>query len=191
MLVLQLVVPYTIMIITNKNQAVNLIIEQNCVAIFQGNSEWGMRALGNRSILFDATNNRAKEIVNRIKKREWWRPFGGTILLEHAAEWFDMGNLKESPYMSYAVNANQIAKNKIPSIIHQDNTCRIQTVTKQQNIHFYELIEEFYNKTGIPIVLNTSFNLAGESIVETIEDAISTTERSELKYIYAPVGNYE
>lgn len=174
------------MIITDKKQAVDLLLAQECVALFQSHSEWGPRALGNRSMCFDARNPNAKEIVNVIKKREWWRPFAGSIMLEHVHDWFEMGTLTESPYMSFAVDAKQLAKNTIPSIVHEDGTCRIQTVTRQQNKHFYELIEEFNSRTGVPIILNTSFNLAGDALVETFEDALSAVERSTLKYIYCP-----
>lgn len=174
------------MIITDKNKAVDILLQQKCLGIFQGHSEWGPRALGNRSILFDARNLDAKEIVNRVKKREWWRPFAGSILLEYANNWFDLGTLKESPNMSFAVDAREIAKKMVPALVHSDGTCRIQTVTREQNKNLYELIEEFYERTSVPIILNTSFNLAGESIAETLEDAISSVERSELEYIYTP-----
>ena len=175
------------MIITDINKAIEIILNQEVLAIFQNNSEWGPRALGNRSLLFDPRNKNAKEIVNLIKGREWWRPFGASILLEEVHNWFDLGNLKESPYMTYAVKSKKITKKLLPSIVHIDKTCRIQTVTKQQNKNFYDLIELFFKKTNIPILLNTSFNLAKEPLVETIENAVDTLKRSKLKYIYAPL----
>ena len=172
-------------LIKDKKEAIDIILEQKVLALFQGESEWGPRALGNRSMLFDARNLLAQEIVNGVKKREWWRPFAGTIMLEHAHDWFEMGTLKESPYMSFAIDAKEIALKTIPSIIHS-GTCRIQTVTKEQNKHFYELIEEFYNRTGVPIVLNTSLNLAGQPLAETIEDVKKMCKESEMKHIYIP-----
>ena len=172
--------------ITNKQEAVDLILQQEIVAIFQGQSEWGPRALGNRSLLFDPRNKDGKDIVNKIKKREWYRPFAGSCLLEHANYWFEMGVIKESPYMTFAIPVKEEKKSLIPCITHVDGTCRIQTVTKEQNKNFYELIDEFYKITNVPMLFNTSFNLAGEPLVETLDDAHSTIERSDLKYIYLP-----
>ena len=172
--------------INNISEAVEILLEQKPLVIFQGKSEWGPRALGNRSILFDSRNKDAKNIVNTFKKREWWRPLAGTILLEHVHDWFDIGTLKESPFMSFAVYAKQQAIEKIPSIVHVDNTCRIQTVTQKQNLNYYNLILEFYKKTNVPVLLNTSFNLAGMPIVENFEQAEWTCSNSEFKYLYTP-----
>lgn len=167
-----------------------LISSGNIVAIFQGKSESGPRALGNRSILFDPRNINGKEIVNTVKGREWFRPFAGTVLKEKAYDWFEMRGLIESPFMTYAVQTKETKKSFIPSIVHVDGSCRIQTVSKEQNLHFYNLIKEFELLTGVPILFNTSFNLAGEPIVETIEDAISTLHRSKLNYVYFPEIGY-
>lgn len=164
----------------------DLIIARNIVAIFQGKSEAGPRALGNRSILYDPRDPNGKDHVNRIKRREWFRPFAGTILKEHVHEWFDMAGLEESPFMMYAVDAHIDAVPHIPAILHVDWTCRIQTVTKEQNYHYYNLIESFYQKTGVPILFNTSFNLGGEVLVETLDDAIDTLKRSEIEYLFLP-----
>lgn len=176
-------------IIFEKEVAAELLSQQKIVAIFQGESEWGPRALGNRSILFDPRVSNAKEIINQVKKREWFRPFAGTILLEHANDYFEMLTIKESPYMTFAIQSKPKAKELIPGIIHVDGTCRIQTVTREQNKNFYELIECFYQKTGVPVLFNTSFNLAKETMVETLEDAISTIERSTIDYLYLPEEN--
>ena len=177
------------MLTDDRNVAVDLLLQQKAIAIFQGASEWGPRALGNRSILFDPRNPSAKQIVNKIKQREEFRPFAATIMLEFANEYFHMGTLKESPYMTFAIPAKQKAKELVPSVIHVDGTCRIQTVTKEQNKFFYDLIECFYEKTGCPILFNTSFNLAGKSIVETIYDAIDTAYNTDIEIVYCPEGN--
>ena len=153
------------------------------VALFQGRSEAGQRALGNRSLLFDPRVDNGRDIVNQIKQRESFRPFAGTILLEDADEWFDMRGLKECEYMQYAVKAK---KSGIDAVIHVDNTCRVQTITKKQNKHFYNLIKAFKCKTNVPILLNTSFNLGGEPLVETFDDAIRTLKKSDINYLYLP-----
>jgi carbamoyltransferase len=171
--------------VTNKN-IVDLLRNKNIVALFQGRSESGPRALGNRSILFDPTFADGKDFVNNVKHREYFRPFAGSILCEHANEWFDMRGLKESPHMMYAMKCRSEKEEKIPSIVHVDGTCRIQTVKKEQNLHYYELINTFYEETGIPILFNTSFNLGGEPLVETLDDALRTLKNSEIEYLYLP-----
>jgi len=174
-------------IIRDQEKILDLIIKDSqIVAIFQGAGEWGPRALGNRSILFDPTNLEAKQIVNSVKKRENYRPFAGSVMLEHAHDWFHMLQLKDSPWMSFAIKAKDIAYEKIPTLVHADGTCRIQTVTEEQNKNYYNLIKGFYERTGVPIIFNTSFNLGGEALVETIEDAIDTCNRSEINYLYVP-----
>jgi carbamoyltransferase len=164
----------------------NLILQKNIVALFQGKSEAGQRALGNRSLLFDPRVPDGKDLVNQIKKRENFRPFAGSILQEEASKWFNMLSLKESPYMQYAMDAYNNAIEQVPAIIHADNTCRIQTVTEEQNSHFYNLISCFFEKTGVPMLLNTSFNLGGEPLVETFEHAIYTLKNSMIEYLYLP-----
>ena len=171
---------------TTAKEVATLISEGNIVAIAQGKSESGPRALGNRSILFDPRVVDGKTIVNRVKKRETWRPFAGTVLVEYAKDWFDMDRLEETPYMMYAVDVIPEKQDKIPSIVHVDGTCRIQTVSEEQNKNYYELIKEFYFITNVPIVFNTSFNLSGDTIVETIDDAFNTLRNSEIEYLYLP-----
>lgn len=168
------------------NDVVDLLLEKNIVALFQGKSEAGQRALGNRSLLFDPRINDGKDIVNKIKRRENFRPFAGTILQEEVHKWFNMLSLKESPYMQYAVDAYQNAIQEVPAIIHADNTCRVQTINKEQNIHFYNLISCFHEKTGVPMLLNTSFNLGGEPLVETFDQALHTLKMSLIEYLYLP-----
>jgi carbamoyltransferase len=97
--------------------------------------------------------------------------------------------MPSTPHMMYAVNCQPGIAEKIPSIIHVDGTCRIQSVTTEQNAHYYDLINKFNEKTGVPILFNTSFNLGGEPLVETIEDALRTLRYSNLKYLYLPEIN--
>jgi carbamoyltransferase len=163
-----------------------LISNKNIVAIYQGSSESGPRALGNRSILYDPRDPNGKDHVNIIKKREWFRPFAGTVLKEFAKEWFDLCNLEESKFMMFAVDVLKDKQSKIPAITHIDGTCRIQTLDKNDNKNYYKVIEEFYKITNVPIVFNTSFNLAGNTIVETLEDALWTLHNSEINYLYLP-----
>lgn len=163
-----------------------LISKKQIVAIFQGQSEWGPRALGNRSIMFDPRIPDAKQIVNEVKRREEYRPFAGSVMLEYADEYFDMKSLKESPWMSFAIQAKQPAYDNIPSLVHADGTCRIQTVTREQNKNYYDLISGFNDITGVPVIFNTSFNLGGEPLVETIYDAIDTCNRCEINHLYVP-----
>ena len=136
--------------------------------------------------LFDPRHKQAKQIVNNVKKREHYRPFAGSVMAEYAHEYFEMLQLKESPWMSFAIQAKQKAYEDIPSLVHSDGTCRIQTVTKEQNKNYYELISAFNDVTGVPIIFNTSFNLGGESLVETIYDAIDTCNRCEINHLYDP-----
>jgi carbamoyltransferase len=165
---------------------VDLITDKNIVALFQGRSEAGPRALGNRSILYDPRDPNGKDHVNLIKRREYFRPFAGSILKEYVHEWFDLRGMDESPFMMYAVNCMEGVEEKIPAIIHVDGTCRIQTVTQEQNKHYYDLITEFYNQTNCPIIFNTSFNLGGEPLVETLDDALRTLANSLIEYLYLP-----
>ena len=163
-----------------------LIAEGNIVSIFQSKSEGGPRALGNRSILFDPRVKDGKDFVNKVKGREWFRPFAGTVLKEDAKEWFDLAGMEESPFMMYAVDIEAAHVGELPAITHVDNTCRVQTVSEDQNKHYYDLIKAFKDITGVPVLFNTSFNLAGDPLVETMIDAINTLERSEMKYLYLP-----
>tara|TARA_Y100000592_G_scaffold63357_1_gene98787 strand:+ start:206 stop:1762 length:1557 start_codon:yes stop_codon:yes gene_type:complete len=162
-----------------------LISEKNIVAIYQGRNEMGKRALGNRSFLYDPTDNFAKEKLNMLKNREWFRPTAGTVLFEHAHKWFDLKSKEETPFMSYVFKVKQ--KN-ILGITHVDNTCRVQTLKKEQNYYYYDLINEFYKITNVPILLNTSFNLAGKPLVNSVEDAINTLTPKEnnFNYLYFP-----
>jgi len=168
------------------DKVAKLIADGNIVCLFQGRSEAGPRALGNRSILFDPTVKNGKDIVNEVKRREWFRPFAGSVLAEKANDWFDFRSRTDSPFMMYAVNVLEDKQSIIPAITHVDGTCRIQTVTQEQNPHYYNLISEFDKIKNVPILFNTSFNLAGEPLVETIDDALKTLKNSDLKYLWLP-----
>ena len=164
----------------NEEDVAKELNNQKIVALYQGRSEAGPRALGNRSILFDPRNKDGKDIVNKIKKREWFRPFAGTVLKEHASKYFDIEN---SPFMMYACN---VKTKDLPAITHIDGTCRVQTLEYEQNKNFYNLINEFYKITNCPVLFNTSFNIDGEPIVETLKDAINTFKRSSIDILYLP-----
>jgi carbamoyltransferase len=167
-------------------QVADLLDQGNIVALFHGRAEGGPRALGNRSILFDPRRPDGKDFVNKVKGREWFRPFAASVMEEHAEEWFEMRGLKSSPFMMYAINLSAKHMGDVPSVTHVDGTCRVQTVNRQDNLHYYSLIEAFHKKTGVPMVFNTSFNLAGDPLVETVTDALSTILRCDIKYLYLP-----
>jgi carbamoyltransferase len=167
----------------NVNDIVNHLIDQKTVAVFNRQAEAGPRALGNRSILFDARNPNAKQIVNVIKQREWYRPFAGFILEEHFQDYFETHGLEKSEFMTVSFYCKK--PEIIPGIVHVDNTCRIQTVN--DNIpHIRDLLEKFYIETGCPSLLNTSFNLAGEALIETQQEAIECFYNSNLDVLWFP-----
>ena len=163
-----------------------MISERNIVAMYQGRSEAGPRALGNRSILYDPTDPNGKDTVNKVKGREWFRPFAGSMMQEHFEEWFETYGMEETPFMMYAMDFKLDKHGECPAITHVDGTCRIQTVTKEQNEVYHTLIDEFRKVTGVPILFNTSFNLAGEPLVETLDDAMRTIKNSDINYLYLP-----
>ena len=151
------------------------IADGKIVGWFQGKSESGNRALGNRSILADPRNPRIKSIINdTIKMREDFRPFAPAVLEEHYSKYFDTNS--PSPYMSRIC---KVKTTRVPGVTHVDETARIQTVNKNFNEKFYNIINEFYKITGIPMLLNTSFNCQ-EPIVETPEHALRTFKRTAL-----------
>lgn len=153
------------------------------VAIFQSRSEQGQRGLGNRSLLMNPIHKKAYDKINAIKKREWFRPFACSILKEHAKEWFDMP-IDESPYMMYVFKIKK--KGILKTGLSKNNDSRIQTVSKKNNLHYYNLIKAFNKLTKIPIVINTSLNLPGEVLVETMHDLKDLFDKSKLNYIYLP-----
>jgi carbamoyltransferase len=146
-----------------------LIAEGNVIGWFQGRMEFGPRALGGRSILADPRDPKMRDTLNvKIKFREGFRPFAPSVLEDKAAEWFDIDC--ESPYMLLVAQVRE-GMRVIPSVTHVDGSARLQTVTREQNALFYDLIAEFEKITGVPIVINTSFNVRGEPIVCTPHDA--------------------
>lgn len=164
----------------------NLLLDNNIICIFNGRSECGSRALGNRSLIFNPKISTNKDTVNGIKGREKFRPLACSILLEETKNWFHMNGMEESSFMTYSFDVKKEKKQYIPSVIHVDGSCRIQTVTEESNFNYYSIIKNFFNLTDVPLIGNTSFNLAGEPIVETIEDAIKTIYNSKLNFLYFP-----
>ena len=159
------------------------IAKGSIVGWYQGKSESGNRALGNRSILADPRNPDIKDIINsKIKLREDFRPFAPSVLEEHYTEYFDTN--QSSPYMSRIMS---VTSDAIPGVTHVDGTARIQTVTEEFNSKYYKLIKEFGKLTGVPMLLNTSFNCQ-EPIVETPEDAVATFKKCGLDMLV--VGEY-
>jgi len=162
-----------------------IISESNVVGWYQGKMEWGPRALGNRSILADPRNVKMKDILNeKIKHRESFRPFAPCILDEHASEYFDID--VQSPYMLLVAPVKK--PEKIPAVTHVDGTSRLQTVSKEINPLFYNLINEFYKITDVPVLINTSMNVRGEPIVNSIEEAYNMIVNTDMDYII--LGNY-
>ena len=169
--------------VDNISEVVNMLLDGKIGAIFEGYPESGSRALGHRSIIANPTLRNGKDLVNRIKNRESFRPFAGSVLEDLSHEWFDLSAINgESPYMLYTVPVLQNKRIFIPAITHVDGSCRVQTVKK--GTIFYSIINEFFIRTNIPILLNTSFNLAGQPLVHTLEDAKQTFYNSELYFLY-------
>ena len=172
------------------SEIARLLASGEIVARFNGLMEWGARALGNRSILANPSDiNIAKELNTMIKMRDFWMPFTPTILYERQHDYLINPKGIESPYMLIAFRTTELAKKELTAAIHPyDYTVRPQILKKEANPSYYDLIKEFEKLTGIGAVLNTSFNLHGEPIVCSLEDAISTFKRSGLKFI--AIGNY-
>jgi carbamoyltransferase len=140
---------------------------------FQGRMEFGPRALGSRSILADPRDPEMNAKVNNaVKFREWWRPFAPSFKKEAAGEYLESAT--DSPFMILTAQVRPEKRNVIPSVTHVDGSARPQTVEKEINPLYWSLIDEFGKRTGVPVVMNTSFNLRGEAIVHTPTDAICT-----------------
>ena len=155
----------------NLEKTVKLLVDNKIVACHQGRSEMGPRALGNRSILMSPLVAENKNILNsRVKHREMFRPFAPACLEEYAEEYYDID--RPSPYMLFVPKVKKTKEKLLKAVTHIDGTGRLQTLTKERNPHFYSIVNKFYKKTGVPVLLNTSFNVANEPVVETPEDAI-------------------
>ena len=157
-----------------------LISQGKIVGWYQGKMEWGPRALGNRSILADPRNSKMKDILNeKIKHRESFRPFAPSIMEEFTSDYFEID--VQSPYMLFVANVKK--PEVIPAVTHVDKTGRLQTVSKSSTTLYYELINQFYKITGVPIVINTSMNVMGEPIVNTPEQAYSMITKTDMDYL--------
>jgi len=166
------------------DRVVDLLKSGKVIGWYQGRFEWGPRALGNRSIIADPGNPDMKDIVNtKIKFREPYRPFAPSVLSERAEDYFELENAAghyPARYMLYVVPVKENQKEKLPAITHVDGTGRLQTVFRDQSPRYYKLIDRFGQATGVPVILNTSFNLRGEPIVTTPANAFNTFSKSEM-----------
>jgi carbamoyltransferase len=164
------------------SDAVDLLCEGKIIGWFDGRSEIGPRALGQRSILCDPRRAALKDVLNRkVKKRETFRPFAPAILREEAANWFEFDDTPpDSPFMLRVCNFKPEKAKLVPAVVHVDGTGRLQTLNRETNGSFYLLVRRFQEKTGVPLLLNTSFNVAGSPIVETPADAIACLLETEL-----------
>lgn len=152
------------------DELISELTTNKIVGVANGRAEFGPRALGNRSLLADPRGNDIKDEVNVIKKRQKFRPFAPSILQEHAHEYFEMVT-DSSPYMQYTMKCKR--PEEFPAIIHADGTSRVQTVTERDNYGYYQLLKAWYDKTGCPMLLNTSLNIKGQPIVNDKLDAIA------------------
>jgi carbamoyltransferase len=169
--------------IVDDDYVVDLLLkDDNVISVFGGGSESGRRALGNRSILADPRSNDMKDIINeKVKHRQWFRPFAPSITREDVKDWFEKDI--DSPYMTAVIKFKEEMRDKVPAVVHTDGTARLQTVTKNDNEWYYNFIKKFQKKTGVPILLNTSFN-DREPIVETPDHAINCFLRTNIDYLY-------
>lgn len=148
-----------------------LLAEGKLVGWVQGKAEFGPRALGNRSILADPRPANAKDLLNaKVKYREAFRPFAPSILAEHGEDWFE--NYQDSPYMERTLVWKPPVRGRVPAVVHEDATGRLQSVTAERNERYHALISAFHAITGVPVILNTSFNIMGKPILHSAEDAI-------------------
>jgi len=161
---------------------VELLSRNNIIAVYGGKSESGRRALGNRSILADPRSPEMKDLINeKVKHRQWFRPFAPSILREKVSEWFEKDI--ESPYMSFCLRFKRDRIKEVPAVVHTDGTARLQTVRETDNKWYYNLLKLWENKTGVPILLNTSFN-DREPIVETPGHALKCFLGTDIDYLY-------
>jgi carbamoyltransferase len=170
-------------------EAANLIAEGKIIGWAQGRSEFGPRALGNRSILADPRREENKDLINEmVKNRESYRPFAPSVLEEYADQFFEVPDGSSPAYMTFTVPVREAMRPKLPAITHIDGTARIQTVSRNTNERYWRLIEAFRQRTGVPVVLNTSFNHNLEPIVDSVEDAITCLLTTGLTHLV--IDNY-
>lgn len=169
-------------------EVAGLLVDAHIVGWFQGGSEYGPRALGNRSILSNPTKEEYKDrLNNRVKHREPFRPFAPSVLFEDARTYFELP-CDDSPYMLLILKVLEDQRKNLGAVTHVDGTARIQTVRKEENPQYHRLISLFGEATGVNVVLNTSFNVAGEPVVETPSDAIRCFMGTDIDYL--AVGDY-
>ena len=165
------------------------ISEGSVLAICNGCAEFGPRALGARSIIANPLKSNIVEILNtKIKLREPFRPFAPICLKEYIAEYFDLK--VESNFMLFICKALESSKNKIPGVVHKDGSARVQSVGKENKI-IYQILKEFYNITNVPVLINTSFNIGGEAIVNSADDAINSFLQMDIDYLLLGDNIYE
>ncbi|MFA7682305.1 MAG: carbamoyltransferase [Candidatus Peribacteraceae bacterium] len=164
------------------NHASELMEGENVIGWFQGRMEYGPRALGNRSIIADARNKENWQKVNlKIKFRESFRPFAPTVLEDRVSDYFDLD--RASPYMLLVADVHPDKRAEIPAVTHVDGSARIQTINRNQNQKYYDLIKAFEKRTGCPVIINTSFNVRGEPIVRSPEDALNCFLNTHMDYL--------
>jgi carbamoyltransferase len=163
----------------NQDDLIDDLSEGKIVGVARGRSEHGARALGNRSIICNPSIPEMKDILNaKVKHREWYRPFAPVVRLEDVNKYFEWN--KESKWMSFCPKVREEWREKLAAITHVDGTARVQTVTREQNEWLYDLLTKFEEKTGIGVLLNTSFNVDGKPILSTCKDAFTILEKTEL-----------
>ncbi|HEU4620855.1 MAG TPA: carbamoyltransferase C-terminal domain-containing protein [Burkholderiaceae bacterium] len=168
-----------------QERIVDLLCATKVVALYQGRSEFGPRALGHRSILGDPRQDVIRDWINaRVKEREWFRPLAPIVLLEHANRFFDIR--RPSPFMQFAAPVHPQAASVIPAVTHVDCTARLQTVAQDDDPFLRGLLEAFFARTGVPVLLNTSFNRKEEPIVETPAQAIASFKRTPMHALVMP-----
>jgi len=164
-------------------EMVNDLINEKIIGVIQGNSEHGPRALGNRSIICSPIPKTMKDTLNlKVKHREWYRPFAPIVRLEDVSEYFEWN--EESRWMNFCPKVKQDYIDKLPAVTHVDGTARVQTVTESQNPFMYKLLTLFKEKTGIGVLVNTSFNVDGKPILSTYKDAFKVLDETELDRLY-------
>jgi carbamoyltransferase len=163
---------------------VDRLVQGRVVSWYRGRFEWGPRALGHRSILADPRSAEMKEIVNtKIKFREPFRPFAPVVLEDRAAEYFDLPSPERHYPARFMLLVNPIPedkRDKIQAVCHVGGTGRLQTIRREWNPAYYRLVEKFGEATGVPVLLNTSYNLRGEPIVNTPQNALNTFAKSDI-----------